>query len=151
MLIEVHAGAFVCWHNSVLIVQRVRTADEFGGLWEIPSGKVEPEERLVDACRREAYQETGLTLDPLEAVSAIEYWKHKSGTSVHCVQVNFICPIFMTSPPQVHLSEEHCSYKWIALETMGRGLVSPEMQQAWLTAEPRIQQLVMQQSENVTS
>jgi 8-oxo-dGTP diphosphatase len=149
MLIEVHAGAFVCWHDLVLIVRRARTADEFEGLWEIPSGKIEPEERLTDACRREAYQETGLILDALEPASAIEYWKHKSGVQIHCVQVNFICPVLGTSLPQVHLSEEHCSYKWIALETMGRGLVSPEMQQAWLTAAPRIYQVVVSPNENV--
>ncbi len=150
MLIEVHAGAFVCCHNLVLIVQRARAAEEFGGLWEIPSGKIEPEERLSDACRREAYQETGLVLNPLEAVSAIEYWKHKAGAKIHCVQVNFICPVFGATLPQVQLSEEHCSYKWVALESMGHGLVSPEMQQAWLTAVPRIRQLVMRRGENVT-
>ena len=150
MVIEVHAGAFICWNDQVLIVQRSRTGDEFEGLWEIPSGKVEPEERLTDACRREAYQEAGLVLDPLEAVSAIEYWKYKFGTRIHCVQVNFICRVFSASPPQVHLSEEHCAYKWVALETKGHGLVSPEMEQAWLTAAPRIQQLTMPRRENVT-
>jgi len=150
MLIEVHAGAFVCWHDQILIVQRSRTGDEFEGLWEIPSGRVEPQERLTDACRREAYQETGVTLDPLEAISAIEYWKHKSGTTIHCVQVNFICPLFGASLPQIRLSEEHCSYKWVALETLGHGLVSPEMEQAWMTAVPRIQQLLTPLNENVT-
>jgi 8-oxo-dGTP diphosphatase len=150
MLIEVHAGAFVCWHNLVLIVQRARAADEFGGIWEIPSGKLEPEESLTEACRREAYQETGLTLNPLEAVSAIEFWKHKSGTRIHCVQVNFICPLFGTGRHQVQLSEEHCSYQWIALETMGEGLLSPEMQQAWVTAAPRIHQLLTQLREYVS-
>jgi 8-oxo-dGTP diphosphatase len=150
MMIEVHTGAFVCWNNLVLVVQRSRADDEFGGLWEIPSGKIEPQERMTDACRREAYQETGITLEPLEAVSAIEYWKQKFGATIHCVQVNFVCPVVSPNPPTVHLSEEHSAYRWVGLETMGQGLVSHEMRQAWLTATPRIHQVLTLRTENVT-
>ncbi len=42
------------------------------GLWSIPGGRVEPQESLTDAVRREVLEETGLEVEVCEVVGCIE-------------------------------------------------------------------------------
>ncbi len=42
------------------------------GLWSIPGGRVEPQESLTDAVRREVLEETGLEVEVGEVVGRVE-------------------------------------------------------------------------------
>lgn len=54
-------GAVIERDRRVLLLRR--PADDFrGGTWELPSGKVDPGENLLDALHREVKEETGLTV-----------------------------------------------------------------------------------------
>jgi len=55
-------GALITDEGGRLLLLRRRADDFLGGLWELPSGRVEPGERLVDALCREVLEETGLTV-----------------------------------------------------------------------------------------
>ncbi len=48
--------------DSILICQRHR-ADAYGMQWEFPGGKVEPEEKLPDALRRELKEELAIQVE----------------------------------------------------------------------------------------
>jgi A/G-specific adenine glycosylase len=49
------------------LVLRRPSSGLLGGLWELPGGKVETDERPIDAARRELREETGLRAGPLVA------------------------------------------------------------------------------------
>jgi 8-oxo-dGTP pyrophosphatase MutT (NUDIX family) len=54
-------GAVIRHGSDVLLLKR--PADDFmGGIWELPSGKVEPDETLGQAVAREVLEEAGLTV-----------------------------------------------------------------------------------------
>ncbi|MDQ1249037.1 MAG: 8-oxo-dGTP diphosphatase, partial [Actinomycetota bacterium] len=66
-------GAVIVHDHQVLLLKR--PADDFmGGIYELPSGKVDPGESLEEALRRETREETGLTVDHLDAyLGAFDY------------------------------------------------------------------------------
>ncbi len=63
-------SALVVRSGKVVLVQRGAGVGE--GLWAPPGGKTERGERLADACFREVYEETGIRVRVLRAVSEIE-------------------------------------------------------------------------------
>lgn len=56
----VTTDALVLWRDEVLLIQRGRRPGL--GLWAMPGGFLDPQERLEAGCRRELHEETGLQL-----------------------------------------------------------------------------------------
>lgn len=50
--------------GEIAILQRIQTG-ELAGSWELPGGKMDPGETILDAALREAEEETGLIVDPI--------------------------------------------------------------------------------------
>ncbi len=64
-------AAAVIEHDGRVLLLRRKPEDFMGGLWEIPSGKVEAGETLLEALRRETAEETGLTISTVHGYSDI--------------------------------------------------------------------------------
>jgi 8-oxo-dGTP diphosphatase len=102
-------GAVVQHDNKILLLQR--PDDDFmGGIWELPSGKVDPDESLDVALIREVGEETGL------AVSAIRDYlgcfDYTSGSGKKSRQFNFAVDV--AAPEPVELTE-HDGHRWAEL------------------------------------
>ena len=79
-----------------------------GGIFELPSGKVEEGETLEGALSRELKEETGLTIKKIiNYISSFDYVS-KSGKKTR--QFNFL--IEVKEPIDIKLNE-HETYKWI--------------------------------------
>ena len=63
--------------------------------WSIPGGIVETGEMLRDAVRREMREETGLEVEPIEAVEIFESIgpRTETGAAFHFVVIDYICRI----------------------------------------------------------
>ena len=56
----------VVWHAGKVLIGQRPEGVPLAGYWEFPGGKVEPDESLTEAARRECREETGLEVIPVE-------------------------------------------------------------------------------------
>lgn len=99
-------GTVIEDHGRVLILKRPAT-DFMGGIWELPSGKVEPGETLDQAIGREVLEETGLTVTGIR--SYLGSFDYQSGGGKRSRQYNF--EVGVERPEPVRLTE-HDAYVW---------------------------------------
>ncbi len=69
--IEVAIGV-IARSGRILICQRKKN-DSFGGFWEFPGGKCEPNETLEDCLVRELREELDIVVRPLEKLASIQH------------------------------------------------------------------------------
>ncbi|GAA1683407.1 hypothetical protein GCM10009830_33280 [Glycomyces endophyticus] len=99
-------GAVILDEGKVLLLKR--PADDFmGGLWELPSGKVDPGERLDAALAREVKEETGLDL--AETTAYLGHFDYTSGSGKPSRQFNFAIEVSATEPVVL---TEHDDFQW---------------------------------------
>jgi 8-oxo-dGTP diphosphatase len=102
-------GAVVKHEGTVLLLKR--PADDFmGGIYELPSGKVEPGETLDDALKREVAEESGLVVTALREY--LGHFDYTSGSGKKSRQFNFA--VTVDAPEPVTLTE-HDAYRWADL------------------------------------
>ncbi|MEM4240192.1 MAG: NUDIX hydrolase [Candidatus Woesearchaeota archaeon] len=97
---------------SVLLLERP-PADFMGGIYELPSGKVEKGEPLDEALIREVAEETGLRVN--EICRYIGFFDYTSKSGKKTRQFNFRVGVIL--PIKVVLTE-HISYAWVKKEEL---------------------------------
>lgn len=102
-------GGVVQHAGRVLLLQRPED-DFMGGIWELPSGKVESGESLDHALIREVKEETGLGVTAIR--SYLGSFDYESGSGKKARQFNFAVDVSDTEPV---LLQEHDAYTWTAL------------------------------------
>jgi 8-oxo-dGTP pyrophosphatase MutT (NUDIX family) len=104
--------------GAVLLGRRSSTKDHAAGEWETISGRLEANETLVEAARREALEETGLVVDVIRQLDTFSFTRGAEteetlGATFHC----------RAREGRERLSEEHDRFTWATLEqAKDRGL-----------------------------
>ncbi|WP_280489224.1 NUDIX hydrolase [Nocardia farcinica] len=102
-------GAIVEHDGGILLLRRPGN-DFMGGIWELPSGKVEPGERIDQALAREVEEETGLRITGIGRY--IDSFDYRSGSGKHSRQFNFAVRCAALEPVRL---TEHDAYSWTSL------------------------------------
>ncbi len=89
----VGVGAVITQDNQVILVRRGKEPSK--GDWSIPGGLVNVGETLRDAAIREAFEETGLEVEPTDLVELVErIFRDDSGrVQYHYVLADFLCRV----------------------------------------------------------
>ncbi len=99
------AATYVERDGKILLLKRA--GGEGTGLWWIPGGAVERDERPEAAARRELLEETGL--EPSGQLSVIGVFpQHVYGRDTYCVSYACTC-----EEGEVVVSHEHTAHRWI--------------------------------------
>lgn len=96
--------------GRVLLLKR--PVDDFmGGIFELPSGKVEPGEDLRTALTREVEEETGPKVTVASAY--LGSFDYASGSGKKSRQFNFVVVVDAAEPVVL---QEHAEYRWVPIE-----------------------------------
>lgn len=120
------AKAFIVRNGTVLIVREAETYEEGTniGKYQIPGGRIEIGEPFFEALKREAMEETGLTVTPLWPLFVGEWTPTIKGKKTQIIALYYVCE---TESEEVRLSEEHDDFKWIDPKKIADyNLMSPE-------------------------
>ncbi|MGH3383907.1 MAG: NUDIX domain-containing protein [Nocardioidaceae bacterium] len=103
-------GGVVQQENTVLLLRRP-DSDFMGGIFELPSGKVEVGERLDSALIREVKEETDLDVSAIrDFLGSFDY---RSGSGKRSRQFNFALEVSTPGPVRLH---EHDDYVWVSID-----------------------------------
>ncbi len=111
-------GAVLVRRGRILLLRR-KPNDFMAGLYELPSGVVEPGETLKEALYREVMEETGLKVAELKGY--LGYFNYVSGGGRNTRQFNFLVEVSEFS--FISLSE-HDAFIWACASDLQRLRVS---------------------------
>ncbi len=123
-----------------LLMRRAPTGKS-GAIWQTVVGSARWGERLVEAARREVYEETGLTrLQGIMAIGyafAFDFTFAQSSYAPHVNRIyNTVFASEVVSDKPVFLSEEHTEYGWFRYEEALERTHWPEEREALLRLHP---------------
>jgi len=100
-------GAVIQKNSSILLLKRPKD-DFMGGIYELPSGKVEENEPLDEALYREVEEETGLKVKEIKKY--LGHFDYESKSEGKTRQFNFV--VTVKEPIEIRL-QEHEDYVWV--------------------------------------
>lgn len=121
---KVVAGGIVIQNNKVLIVQRSSDEEVYPNLWEVPSGKKEPMEKVINTVIREVKEETNLNTEIIKVVDVFNFYVQKEDETRDVTQINFLLKIVDDS--NVKLNDEHQKFAWIGKNELDKYNLSTE-------------------------
>ncbi len=106
-------GVIKC-NDEYLMVKRSLEDEDCAGFWEMPSGKLNFGESVLQGLRREIFEEVGIDVDPFEKkiIGISEYSSHKPEGIKYSVQLNYVIEVPTKNLP-ITLSNEHTDFVWV--------------------------------------
>lgn len=97
--------------GKYLLIKRASTAKFFPEMWDFIGGKIEPNESVLDAAKREVFEETSLKIEINKLEKDFVYTENN-------IEIHF--RVFSTNSffGTVKLSNEHTDHMWISKEEM---------------------------------
>ncbi len=100
-------------HRQVLLIKRNQAPAK--GLWSIPGGRLEPGESLVEACRREFYEETNLDVEVKHIVAVVD----RQLEGFHYVIIDYCVQLVDEELCVPTAQSDVAEAKWISLDNLG--------------------------------
>lgn len=110
MKLQVGVKVLVKQHDKFLFLRRNATFQEGPQNWDIPGGRIEPEEALQDALTREVLEETGLKLEQTDTLLAAQDI-FVPNAEMHVVRLTYTG----VAIGEVTISSEHDDYEWMSI------------------------------------
>jgi 8-oxo-dGTP diphosphatase len=101
-------------HQQVLLIKRNQPPAQ--GLWSIPGGRLEAGESIVEACRREFYEETNLDIEVEHIVAVVE----RRLEGFHYVIIDFCVQLVDERLCVLIAQSDVDEAKWIGLDELGQ-------------------------------
>lgn len=80
------------------------------GKWDVPGGRIDPEETLRDGLIREVKEESGLDIEPGTLLGAFDGFPNIKGEECHVIRLYYHC---IAKTNEVVLSNDHDMHEWV--------------------------------------
>ena len=97
--------------GEFLLLRRSENSHTNPGKWDLPGGKVNPDETLKEAVVREVEEETGISIYPGEIAGEVNFELPKKRVIAIVFNGGYVIS-------EVKLSYEHIEYAWTSLESI---------------------------------
>ena len=112
--------------GKYLFMRRSQTFErETEAHWDIPGGRIEPEEALTEGLAREILEETGLELQGAPTLLAAQDIFVPSA-DLHVVRLTYVAQ----ANGELNLSDEHEEYTWMSVEQAVASNLDPYLAEA---------------------
>ncbi len=108
-MVRVSVKGVVIVGGKVLLLKNER--DE----WELPGGKLEPDEAPEDCCRREILEETGLQVTVKDLIDA---WLYRVAPEGNVLILTYGCEF--AGGADITISDEHSDGRWFGFDALSR-------------------------------
>jgi len=119
--VQMAVSAITIYNDQILLVRRSPAWPE---QWAPPGGKVEPNERVVEALRRETQEEIGIDLHPLQLVAELEL---HTGLKDYVI-IAFLCDV-IANPGSVRAASDALQASWVPFAQAIRLPLAPGVRQ----------------------
>jgi 8-oxo-dGTP diphosphatase len=120
-------------NDKILFVKRNRNERNFPGLFELPSGKVEPGETNEQAIKREFKEETELDITILKSLDESFFTSiDRNGSPQLTKKTNYM--VAQTGTGKIVLSPEHTEYAWIETKDFDTYEIIPDLKKEIITS-----------------
>lgn len=99
--------------GRILIVKKSKEEKVDGGLWTVPGGKVDPDEHIIAALKRETKEECNLDIESYGWLNEDVF--ESGGKYFH--GHHFICSV--SNPEDVKLEKKLLEFQWVNGEELG--------------------------------
>jgi 8-oxo-dGTP diphosphatase len=101
--------AFIVNSNKEILILKRQNSEVYNDLWDVPGGKLEEGDSLLEAITREIKEETGLKLEKIIAVLSSSKFQGQASDK----PIIFRNIYLVKANGDVVISSEHVEYKWI--------------------------------------
>ncbi len=111
MFYKIHGVRLLIYNNDrLLILKRAGSDKNDSNLWDIPGGKIENDENIFDAIKREVLEETGIKLSSpnIKDLHSLIFEDFDNGGKL--VIAVFTCE---SETSEIQFNAEHSEYRWV--------------------------------------
>lgn len=125
-------GASACvWRNGlVLLAQRAKPP---AGIWALPGGHVEPGETIIEAARRELFEETGMTAN-LDTLVGIYDIIRRDAAGAVVMHYAIACYAGLANEGEPEAASDAMAVQWADPASLGGIPLAPNVREAILRA-----------------
>ncbi len=117
MKLYVGVKALVVKEGRILLLREAKYDEGTNeGKWDVPGGRILPQEALVEGLLREVKEESCLTIEPGSVLSVTETFPTIKDEKCHIVRVHYLAEY---KSGEVILSRDHDAYEWVDASGLG--------------------------------
>lgn len=112
-------------HNQILMIKRAHTG-WMDGYWSLPAGAIDGNETILDAVTREAHEEVGIIVDPINIT--LDHTMHCFTHNEEWLGQYFVADKW-ENEPSINEPEKHDDILWVTVDELPKNTI-PYVEQA---------------------